>query len=190
MLNLGIEIFQSGGLIPVRIILSNMAFEKDFLEEEENLPLDAPGRRRRLPPLLRRAWYGLNQAFRRRVSGEGITPDQFTVLRWLVEKKGEVIAQRDLADWMGSDPNTIASLVKRMEDSKLLDRQVSKEDRRARELCVTGKGEEVYESCRVSALDLQTEVLSVLSDEEIETFLKLLEKVTNAASVAAEESRQ
>jgi DNA-binding MarR family transcriptional regulator len=57
-------------------------------------------------------------------------------------------------------------------------------------LAITGKGEEVYESCRVSALDLQTEVLSVLSDEEIETFLKLLEKVTNAASVAAEESRQ
>ena len=166
-----------------------MPFEKDFLVEDENLPLDAPGRRRRLPPLLRRAWYGLNQAFRRRVSGEGVTPDQFTVLRWLVERKGEVIAQRDLADWMGSDPNTIASLVKRMEESELLDRQISKEDRRARELCVTKKGEEVYESCKVSALDLQTEVLGVLSDEEIEQFLKLLEKVTNAASSAAEESK-
>lgn len=166
-----------------------MAFEKDFLVEEENLPLDAPGRRRRLPPLLRRAWYGLNQAFRRRISGEGITPDQFTVLRWLVEKKGSIITQRDLADWMGSDPNTIASLVKRMEESELLDRKVSQEDRRARELCVTQKGEEVYELCRVLALDLQTEVLSVLTDDEIDQFLKLLEKVTNAASFAAEESR-
>ena len=184
-----IEIFDRGGLIPVRIILSNMPFGKDFEQDEENLPLDAPGRSRRFPPLLRRAWYGLNQAFRRRLSGEGITPDQFTVLRWLVERQGEAIAQRDLADWMGSDPNTIASLVKRMEESELLIRAVSKEDRRARELEVTQKGKEVYQLCRVLALDLQKEVLGVLSEKELEQFLELLERVTDAASSAAEESR-
>ena len=30
---------------------------------------------KRLPVLLRRAWYGLNQAFRQRVAHLGITPD-------------------------------------------------------------------------------------------------------------------
>ena len=30
----------------------------------------------RFPLLLRRAWYGLNQAFRRRIVHLGITPDQ------------------------------------------------------------------------------------------------------------------
>jgi len=111
------------------------------------------------------------------------------VLRWLVERQGEAIAQRDLADWMGSDPNTIASLVKRMEESELLIRAVSKEDRRARELEVTQKGKEVYQLCRVLALDLQKEVLGVLSEKELEQFLELLERVTDAASSAAEESR-
>ncbi|MES2573088.1 MAG: hypothetical protein V4710_23900, partial [Verrucomicrobiota bacterium] len=41
--------------------------------------------RKRLPPLLRRAWYGLNQAFRQRVAHLGITPDQYSILRWLSE---------------------------------------------------------------------------------------------------------
>ena len=120
---------------------------------------------------------------------EEITPDQFTVLRWLVERQGESIAQRDLADWMGSDPNTIASLVKRMEDSALLQRAVSKEDRRARELHVTPKGREVYEVCRECALGLQTEVLSCLSEEETDVFLELLDRVANAATGAAEDAK-
>src|SRR5258706_62504 len=42
--------------------------------------IDAP-ERRRLPPLLRRAWYGLNQAFRPRIAHLGVTPDQFTEMR-------------------------------------------------------------------------------------------------------------
>jgi hypothetical protein len=37
--------------------------------------IDSPGRRR-LPPLLRRAWYGLNRAFRRRIAHIGLTPDR------------------------------------------------------------------------------------------------------------------
>ena len=48
----------------------------------ENLPADAPGRRR-LPALLRRCWFNLNQTFRRRIAQIGITPDQFTVMHYL-----------------------------------------------------------------------------------------------------------
>src|SRR5216117_1803259 len=76
------------------------------------LPIDAP-ERRRLPLLLRRSWYGLNQAFRRRILPLGLTPDQFTVLRTLLENEG--IRQRELTQLMSSDPNTVAALVERME---------------------------------------------------------------------------
>src|SRR5438552_18242293 len=81
------------------------------------LPIDAPGRRR-LPILLRHAWYGLNQAFRRRIAHLGITPDQFTVMRTLLESGG--ITQSELTQQMSSDPNTVASLLERMEKSGLL----------------------------------------------------------------------
>src|SRR5438477_13044991 len=91
-------------------------------------PIDAP-ERRRLPLLLRRAWYGLNQAFRRRIAHLGMTPDQFTVMRTLLEHDG--ITQRKLTELMSSDPNTVASLIERMEKANLLERQTHEGDRRA-----------------------------------------------------------
>lgn len=88
-------------------------------EFNEDLPIDSP-ERKRLPLLLRRAWYGLNQAFRRQISHAGATPDQFTVLRTLSEGNPDGLTQSELTRSMSSDPNTVASLLKRMEDKDLL----------------------------------------------------------------------
>src|SRR5437667_11240462 len=93
--------------------------------------IDSPGRRR-LPLLLRRAWYGLNRAFRRRITHLGVTPDQFTVMRTLLENEG--ITQRELAAAMSSDANTVASLVERMELAGFVQRQRHEKDRRAHRL--------------------------------------------------------
>ena len=95
------------------------------------LPIDAP-ERRRLPLLLRRAWYGLNQAFRRRIAHLGVTPDQFTVMRTLLENQG--LTQRELTELMSSDPNTVAALLERMEQAGLVERQSHEKDRRAQGL--------------------------------------------------------
>src|SRR5881628_2361241 len=95
------------------------------------LPIDSPDRRR-LPPLLRRAWYGLNQAFRRRTAHLEITPVQFTVMRTLLENDG--ITQRELTSLMTSDPNTVASLLERMEKAGLVARKSHENDRRANRL--------------------------------------------------------
>src|SRR5437016_1329988 len=104
---------------------------------QTDLPIDSP-ERRRLPLLLRRAWYGLNQAFRRRIAYLGITPDQFTVMRTLLENEG--ITQRELAQAMSSDPNTVASLIERMELANLVQREPHKKDRRAHRLDLTTLG--------------------------------------------------
>ena len=77
---------------------------------------------KRLPVLLRRAWYGLNQAFRQRVAPLGLTPDQFSILRWLSEGDPRGLTQRTLTDLMASDPNTITSTLSRMESAGLIAR--------------------------------------------------------------------
>ena len=99
-----------------------------FAQADADMPLDAPGRRR-LPVLLRRAWYGLNQAFRRRIAGMGLTPDQFTVIRTLLEAEPDRLTQKALANAMSSDPNTIASLLERMEANGLVERRPHEKDR-------------------------------------------------------------
>src|SRR5262245_61183334 len=106
-------------------------------------PVDSPDRRR-LPVLMRRAWYGLNQAFRRRIAHTGVTPDQFTALRTLLEGDPDGITQRELAAAMSSDPNTVASLVERMEKAGLLQRRTHEGDRRANRLRVTSTGQKKY----------------------------------------------
>ena len=184
-----VEIQYGFRLIPVRIILSNPPFRnfnQHVMHERptEDTPLDAPNRRR-LPPLLRKAWYSLNQAFRRKLACEGITPDQFTALRWLVENEGKPTTQKELADLMSSDANTIASLVKRMESSCLIKREVSRKDRRANMVNVTLTGKDVYLRARQIAIDLQLEVLSDLSIRQAEEFLRLLERVADAAGKSA-----
>src|ERR1043166_7463798 len=78
---------------------------------------------KRLPVLLRRAWYGLNQAFRQRIAHLDITPDQFSILRWLNEGDPRGLTQRTLTDLMASDPNTITSTLSRMEAAGLITRQ-------------------------------------------------------------------
>src|SRR5215510_4683026 len=126
-------------------------------------PIDSPDRKR-LPVLMRRAWYGLNQAFRRRVAHLGITPDQFTVLRTLLEADGSGLTQRELTQAMTSDPNTVASLLQRMEESGLVLRRPHEKDKRARRIHLQEAGRRKYETARQIAVLLQSEVLIVMPE--------------------------
>ena len=149
------------------------------------LPIDSP-ERKRLPPLLRRAWYGLNQAFRRRAVHLEITPDQFTVMRTLLENDG--ITQRELTSFMSSDPNTVASLLERMEIAGLLARKSHEKDRRANRLHLETAGKKKYTEAREIAIALQKEVLAVLPEAHRQLFLDHLALVADACLAAAQNS--
>jgi DNA-binding MarR family transcriptional regulator len=148
--------------------------------------IDSPTRRR-LPLLLRRAWYGLNQAFRRRIAHLNLTPDQFTVLRTLLE--GEVLGmtQRELSRAMSSDPNTVASLLERMEKAGYVERCAHERDRRAHRIKILPRGKKTYEAARQVALTLQGEILSVLPEASRQQFLEQLALVADVCREAAEQ---
>ena len=151
----------------------------EFSSREAEMPLDAPGRRR-LPVLLRRAWYGLNQAFRRRIAGMGLTPDQFTVIRTLLEAEPDGLTQKVLANAMSSDPNTIASLLERMETNGLVQRRPHEKDRRANRVELLPVAKEKYETIRDEAIGIQSYVLEQLPEAEREKFLEQLETIAKA----------
>jgi DNA-binding MarR family transcriptional regulator len=149
------------------------------------LPIDSP-ERKRLPPLLRRAWYSLNQAFRRRTAHLDITPDQFTVMRTLLENDG--ISQRELTHFMSSDPNTVASLLERMQMAGLLARKSHEKDRRTNRLHLQPVGKRKYEEAREIAVALQREVLAILPEGHRQTFLEDLALVADSCLAAAQNS--
>lgn len=135
---------------------------------------------RRLPPLLRRAWFGLNQAFRQRVAHLDITPDQFSILRWLGESDARGVTQRELVAMLASDPNTVASTLRRMETAGLIAREVHDEDRRANRVRLQSAGRRKLAAAQKIAFELQHEILAALPEPKREKFLADLELVADA----------
>lgn len=143
---------------------------------------------KRLPVLLRRAWYGLNQAFRQRIAHLGITPDQFSILRWLSEGEPAGLTQRTITDLMASDPNTITSTLSRMERNGLVQRQPHERDRRAHRVRLQPAGRQVFEQARKIAAELQTQVLAPVPESARQRFLETLELVASHCATAADKS--
>jgi DNA-binding MarR family transcriptional regulator len=152
-------------------------------------PVDAPSRRR-LPILLRHAWFSLNQTFRRRLAHTGVTPDQFTALRTLMEHNPQGVTQSGLNRLIASDPNTIAALVERMESMGWITRVRHEEDRRAYRLRLMPAGRETYGRVREIALTLQTEVMAGWSEKKREEFLEDLSTVAERCRKAAKGERK
>jgi MarR family transcriptional regulator, transcriptional regulator for hemolysin len=145
---------------------------------------------RRLPILLRRAWYGLNQAFRRRIAHTGLTPDQFTVLRNLTEGDSRGMTQSKLTDLMSSDPNTIAALIDRMETAGHVERRPHERDRRSHRIRLRPKGRSRYRQLVAIAVGLQNDVLAVLPAQRRAAFLRELTCVADGCRTMAEDERR
>lgn len=141
---------------------------------------------RRLPVLLRRAWYALNQAFRQRAAPLGLTPDQFSILRWLTEGDQAGLTQREITKLMASDPNTITSTLNRMERAGFIERQPHERDRRAKRVRLRPLGAETFGKAQEVALELQGEVLNALPEGRRESFLEELALIGEACADALE----
>lgn len=141
---------------------------------------------KRLPVLLRRAWYGLNQAFRQRVSSLKITPDQFSILRWISEGDPQGLTQRTITDLMASDPNTITSTLARMERAGLVERRPHESDKRAHRVRLLPAGRRTFEKARTVASDLQHQILVALPESQRDHFLEMLQTIADACASAIE----
>lgn len=107
-------------------------------------------------------------------------------MRTLVEHDEAGLTQSELTKQMASDPNTITSLVRRMEKSGLIRRESDERDRRANRLRLKPAGKLKYEEVRAIAVTFQTEILSALPEGRREEFLRDLARVGDACVAAAE----
>jgi DNA-binding MarR family transcriptional regulator len=89
---------------------------------------------------------------------------------------------------MSSDPNTVASLLERMEESGWIERRPHEKDRRAYRIRILPSGAAQFETCRTIALKLQSEVLMVLEPDAREEFLSQLDLIAQACRTAADAS--
>jgi len=140
------------------------------------------------PPLLRKSWYSLNQAFRRRIAHLDITPNQYTILRWLFQSAPNGLSQKEIVKQMSSDANTIAAIMTRLEAKNLVSRCQDPKDKRAYQVSITTTGKKVYKQAAPIADNLQNEILASITAKKQKEFLKQLAEVANACQDALAQS--
>lgn len=84
----------------------------------------------------------------------------------------------ELCELMSSDPNTVASLIRRMEQMGLIRRQRHERDGRSQRIWLTPRGRATFSSVQHIAVDLQRDILAALSEKDRDKFLDQLETLS------------
>ncbi len=115
----------------------------------------------------------------------GMSQATWRTLFWL-ERHGEGITQRALAEYMGIEGPTLVRLLDNLERSGLVERRPSPTDRRANTLHLTSKARPVLKTINRIADELRAEFLEGLDDEALritrDVMLRMAENATRAKS--------
>lgn len=123
--------------------------------------------------LIRRLHQQSTQVFQAQTQAAGfdLTSVQFAALDAIAQQPG--IDQSSLAATIGFDRATIGGVVDRLEGKGLVQRVVSTEDRRARQLQLTPEGVQLLAAVQPVVQALQADILAPLTRAERTAFMAL-----------------
>jgi len=126
--------------------------------------------------VIRRLQQQSTQVFLAQIQAAGcdLTSVQFAALDAIAHQPG--IDQAGLAATISFDRATIGGVIDRLEHKGLVQRVVSTQDRRARQLHLTPGGEQLLDAIRPLVEALQADILAPLSQAERATFMTLAHK--------------
>lgn len=107
--------------------------------------------------------------------GYDVTSDQFAVLLRLWQQDG--ISQLELCQKTCKNKSNLTRILDSMEKRGLLFRQLSKQDRRSYNICLTEKGTGLKDGMISIALEFQTSILNGINKEEEKVLLKVLDNI-------------
>jgi DNA-binding MarR family transcriptional regulator len=133
--------------------------------------------------MLRRAHQIAVSVFLEQTSDLRITTTQYGILFLLRHQPG--IDQITVAKLLGLDRSTTAMVLKKLETDGLVGRSVGTGDRRRRALELTEAGAAMLKRLKAPASRARERLLSVFPPPERATFLRLLDKFTQAFNESA-----
>ncbi|WP_301205603.1 MarR family transcriptional regulator [uncultured Dubosiella sp.] len=104
----------------------------------------------------------------------GITMSQHSVLMFL-----DILDFKELERKLHVAQSTTAGIVKRLEQKDLVEVVMNLQDRRAKQVRLTKKGQACIEISRKKINEVERDLLSSLNDQEKEELYELLSKVRN-----------
>lgn len=119
----------------------------------------------------------INQAITKALKVYDIAPEQRAILD--IIDNDNSISQNDLASILGKDKTTISRALDAIEKKGYIDRISTKEDKRVKLISLTSLGKEALKKSKQTIIDFRLSVIKDLSEKEIETISKLLEKISD-----------
>lgn len=114
----------------------------------------------------------------KRIQPLGLAPAQFMVLLELWQQDGQT--QSALTQRLDVEQATMANTLRRMERDGLITRQPSKQDRRARLVCLTDTARGMQDRATKAAQAQNAKALSPLSAAEQAVFVDMMQRVIAA----------
>ena len=139
------------------------------------------GFRQRLGMALRGAYLSMHRRFQAYYAPFGVTADQFVVLTLLAEEDG--IIQRELVQRTFSDANTIAAVLRLLEQRHLIRRAPHEHDRRARCVYLTPQGRRLQHQLFEAGEPLHRRLREAFPTEEMAVVLRALRRVAEVMAL-------
>jgi len=108
----------------------------------------------------------------------GMTANQFVLIALLAEK--DRITQQELTQRASSDPNTIGSMLVRMENNGIVAREQHPTDGRALRITLTRKGLQTYANLSAEIKPLQDALLSPFQTKDAKKLVMFLNRISEA----------
>lgn len=135
--------------------------------------------------LLHRAGQCAEVLFAKETGNSDLTPRQYAILAAVAASPD--VSQTGLVEQTGVDRSTLADIVRRLVERRLLQRKRTKEDARMYAVRITAKGLAALSSMRPAAARVDKRILSVLKTAERARFIAALAEIVHAMSRSAME---
>jgi DNA-binding MarR family transcriptional regulator len=131
--------------------------------------------------LLRKAYLSFHRRANAWMLDHGVTADQFVLLTVVAHEPG--ITQITIVERTGSDPNTVAAILRLLEQRCLVRREAHARDRRARSVFLTAVGQRVQRRAAKDAESIVAALWDCMADcdrGQIERFLLCVHQAFSA----------
>jgi DNA-binding MarR family transcriptional regulator len=135
-----------------------------------------------LAMLLRKAYLSFHRRANSWMLDHGVTADQFVLLTTVAREPG--ITQIAIVERTSSDPNTVAAVLRRLEQRRLVRREAHACDRRVRCVFLTAEGRRVQQRVAKDAEPILAALWDCMADcdrSQLEGFLRRVHRVSSAS---------
>ena len=101
------------------------------------------------------------------------------IIKYLVKNNDKQIFQKDIEEKFGITKSTASSVLKLMEEKKLIERKSLPNDARFKNIIPTQKAIDIHNSIKQTILEDENLFFNNFSNEEINSFKTLLKKLKN-----------